>query len=236
MKGETVIFRSLLFITIVCIPSTDALQAQLLGQQRLRDFSRRSSTGTSTLFGADLGIQERRGPGAFVGADPTDTQGFVGVEQAEVAPPVVAATESLTADPVLNVNQPLAAQTAGGIYAPRLTIAFSVVPPVDRLRPPVPGARAQLAPHLTGPPRTKVSSPLLSDPAQRIEAQLAKTLGNGSPVPIRVSVENRTATLAGAVASTRDRELAELLTSFEPGIDQVRNQLSVEQPSRSTPE
>jgi hypothetical protein len=45
--------------------------------------------------------------------------------------------------------------------------------------------------------------------------------------PIDVSVADRTATLYGEVASVRDRELAQILTSFQPGISAVRNELTV---------
>lgn len=227
------IFRSLCLIAIVSVPFSADVQAQLFGARTPRDFARRSSTGTSTLFGADLAIPERRGPGAFVGVDPTDTPGFVGIEQADVAPPVEAATESLQEAPVLNVNQVPARQTAGGIYAPRLTVDFPVVPTTRRRRVQEFELSDRFSPRPSPKRRADVISPLLTDPAQRVQAQLVKTLGTDSPGPIRVTVENRTATLAGAVASAKDRAMAELLVSFEPGIDQVKNELVVQQ---STPE
>ncbi len=224
-------FRCVLFLIIVCVPSVEPLQAQLIGRSsrsRLNDVDRRSSTGTSTLFGADLGIRESRGTGAFVGADPTDQTGFIGV--AEVIPPVsaVAATEGLREEFIQNVNEVVATRTAAGIYTPRLTIAFEPIAP----------SRVSQSPEVRGPafppgalqfePSKGVSSPLLVDPTSRLQESLGKTLGTEGLAPIQVSVANRTATLRGSVASADDRSLAELVASFEPGIDQVQNELTVQ--------
>jgi hypothetical protein len=48
-----------------------------------------------------------------------------------------------------------------------------------------------------------------------------------STSPITITVENETAILRGQVANEHDRQLAEILTRFEPGIWQVRNELTV---------
>jgi hypothetical protein len=54
--------------------------------------------------------------------------------------------------------------------------------------------------------------------AQRIQSRLC--------VPnIELVVENRTATLVGSVATERQRNLAESMLRFEPGIDSVQNEL-----------
>lgn len=50
--------------------------------------------------------------------------------------------------------------------------------------------------------------------------------------PIAVTVENETATLRGKVATEHDRQLAELVARFEPGVWQVRNELTVVPPAR----
>jgi osmotically-inducible protein OsmY len=59
--------------------------------------------------------------------------------------------------------------------------------------------------------------------------QLSATETLNLPVPMEVSVQGATATLRGVVASARDREMAELLVRFEPGISTVRNELTVQQ-------
>ncbi len=238
------VFRGVLLLIVVCVSSAERLEAQLFApnvhSRRLTSADRRSSTGESTLFGADLGIRESRGAGAFVGADPTDATGFVGLGQVIAPVPVVAATESLQEVGVQNVNEVLAAQTAAGIYAPRLIIAFSPVAVVQTPRmpevtsrpdvtaPPGVAGRVQSPGQLQFGPQRVLSSPLQIDASERVQAHLAKTLGIEALAPIQVSVENRIATLRGSVASADDRSRAELIASFEPGVDQVRNELTVQ--------
>jgi osmotically-inducible protein OsmY len=48
--------------------------------------------------------------------------------------------------------------------------------------------------------------------------------------PITVTLEDDTAILRGRVATEHDRQLVELLTRFEPGIWQVKNELTVAEP------
>ncbi|MEC9093916.1 MAG: BON domain-containing protein [Planctomycetota bacterium] len=44
---------------------------------------------------------------------------------------------------------------------------------------------------------------------------------------IEVSVEGRSATLRGVVSSSREKSIAELLLHFEPGIDEIQNEISI---------
>ena len=60
----------------------------------------------------------------------------------------------------------------------------------------------------------------------RLSRLFAGTIGNR----FEVSVAGRKATLRGVVASARDRDLAEIVARFAPGISDVENQLSI-QPS-----
>lgn len=48
--------------------------------------------------------------------------------------------------------------------------------------------------------------------------------------PLTVELQDRTATLRGVVATAHDRELAEQLTLLEPGISQVKNELTIAEP------
>ena len=85
--------------------------------------------------------------------------------------------------------------------------------------------RLVLAPDLSGPtPRAVVSA---------VEEHLLK-----SPIrwlsPLEVSLKGRTAVLRGEVGSVRDRELAEALARFEPGVSDIQNDLRVA-PVGSTP-
>ena len=61
----------------------------------------------------------------------------------------------------------------------------------------------------------------------RLTGRLEKALPGGATNRIAVSVAGDAATVRGAVASERDRKLAELMLLFEPGIVRVRNQLQV---------
>jgi hypothetical protein len=61
----------------------------------------------------------------------------------------------------------------------------------------------------------------------RLTVRLEKALPGSSTNRFAVSVAGTEATVRGAVASARDRKLAELMLLFEPGIDRVQNLLEV---------
>jgi osmotically-inducible protein OsmY len=90
------------------------------------------------------------------------------------------------------------------MYEPRLRVGFDVPQPVEG------EVQAQLTNLLRSCPHLRQTS------------------------PIEVLLEGRTATLRGAVASERDRILAQQLILFEPGISQVKNELTV-RPADSPP-
>jgi hypothetical protein len=87
-----------------------------------------------------------------------------------------------------------------------------------------------LGPELTTPRTTAVAS--------AVEQHLTRAPIQWSQ-PFEVSIEGRTAVLRGAVATARDRELAEALVQFEPGISDVQNDLQIvplhSQPARPEP-
>lgn len=78
-----------------------------------------------------------------------------------------------------------------------------------------------LAPELSGPTTMAVVSAL--------ETHLSRSSIRWTK-PFEVSLLGRTAVLTGAVASERDRALAEALVRFEPGISDVQNDLQVAPP------
>jgi hypothetical protein len=72
-----------------------------------------------------------------------------------------------------------------------------------------------------------------SDPfARRIAAVLERTTRIHKVSPIRVVVVHETAILRGRVATRQDRELAENIVRFEPGVWDVKNELVVEDSPR----
>jgi hypothetical protein len=186
--------------------------AQMFGQRTLgRPLSRRAPTGPTTQSQEDVGqlqgterfLRGNRSLQDFVGADTRERGGFVGEQAAAASGAVVSAVRDLRPRREMNLNQPLRASRSSQLYHPRLRVDFSF----DRLSGEQLGARI------------------------RDQLQVTETLGLQGP--IEVSVAAGTATLRGAVASAHDREMAELLVRFEPGISTVINELAVQPPSPS---
>ncbi|WP_390621871.1 BON domain-containing protein [Crateriforma conspicua] len=72
-------------------------------------------------------------------------------------------------------------------------------------------------------------------PLRPLETRLQQTVRLASSSPIEVSVQGRTATLRGLVASESEKSMAETLVLFEPGISTVTNQLRVTATSSGIP-
>ena len=104
-----------------------------------------------------------------------------------------------------SINRPIPKLPRQAPYYPKLSIAF----PVNR-----PTAVAQGA-----------------ELAGRLTQLFPERNGN----LIEVLVAGRTATLRGAVASARQRELAEIVARFSPGISQIQNELTVRPPTAVAP-
>jgi osmotically-inducible protein OsmY len=147
-------------------------------------------------------IQRDQGPGSFVGADTTGQAGFVGAKDATAT--------SGTSQPVVggritsvvaSVNNMLMSRSRTDLYDPHLVIGFEAKP----------------------------QSP------QALSSALARQLSSSPSLhwlsPISVSMEGRTATIRGEVASEWDRAMAEQVLLFEPGIAAVQNRLTVKSPA-----
>lgn len=170
----------------------------------------------------------------FVGSDSKEAKRFVGSEQAgaetEAAKTIRSAIENLDIETAPDAN---------------LT-AKPVLPPRVKMNPP----RLQLALDVGGAGERQVDSRLTSGSGKSLRAgssdrgtasggavegpvnsqltgRLEKALPGGSSNRIAVSVAGSAAIVRGAVASERDRKLAELMLMFEPGIDRVQNLLEV---------
>jgi hypothetical protein len=148
-------------------------------------------------------IRGNRRPDSFVGGDSRDRRGFVGSQRGgQTGRPRPAISGILgSTAPDANRTAVPAGGSRSGPYEPRLAVGFNVI------RPPEEAVAQGLARLLRASPEFHSTS--------RIE----------------VSVEGAIATLRGEVASERDRTLAEKLVLFEPGIDSVRNELKVRNPS-----
>ena len=170
----------------------------------------------------------------FVGSDAKEAKAFVGSEQAgaeaESAKVIRSAVENLDIEMAPDANQ----------------TAKPVLPPRVKMNPP----RLQLALDLSDARQRHVDSRLVDESGRslaagssergtvsggavegpvnsRLTGRLEKALPGGSSNRIAVSVAGSAAIVRGAVASERDRKLAELMLMFEPGIDRVRNLLEV---------
>lgn len=124
-------------------------------------------------------------------------------------------------------------RNAGGASAARNTRQTSR-PPQPRSRrninPPIPRLPRQ-APYY---PKLSIAFPVTRPTAEARGAELAGRLTRLFPAvsenQIEVLVAGKTATLRGAVASARQRELAEIVARFSPGIFQIQNELTVRPP------
>jgi hypothetical protein len=104
------------------------------------------------------------------------------------------------------------------------TVREAVLPEVNRATNEGNAAQRPYPPQLVLDP--ELSGPTTTDVVSAVERHLSQ-----SPIrwaqPFEVSLVGRTAVLRGAVASERDRELAEALVRFEPGISDVQNDLQI---------
>lgn len=176
--------------------------------RRTRGAGAVATTGSNVVGSVRLNeryIRGNRGRVDFVGGDSQEQRGFVGSEQAQAGGAIRSAVSDLRIESAPDANRGQARTTPPrtGMYGPRLRVDFAFSPQ----------SPAALSTVLAG---------------QLRECPAIRRSG-----PIEVSVEGETATLRGEVASERDRTLARLIVLFEPGISQVRNELTVRASSRA---
>lgn len=194
---------------LVLAEGADTAHGQMFGARSVgQPLARRPLPGASleqedvgTLQGNERFLRQNRRASDFVGTDIRDIQRFVGALQARaLRQQLLSSTQGLTrrVDRSESVNQPLPPVPRGTPYYPRLELSFAAAPVPDTRVP----ARQAL--------ETLARSPQLSGPNR-----------------IAVWMEGRTAILQGEVLSEADRDLAEILLTFEPGISAIENQLQV---------
>ena len=144
-------------------------------------------------------LKDKRRSGDFVGTDAGERREFVGAQEASGATRVRSATSGLRVKKSREANVQVRAATErrNAMYDPRLVVAFEV----NRQSP------------------------------RAIQADLRRRLVDSRHLkwagPVSVTVRGDTAVLAGTVASQHDREMAEIVLMFEPGISKVENRLEV---------
>lgn len=193
--------------SLVVVLATDA-RGQMFGARSLgQPLTRSPGAGALDTMQEDVGslrsshrfLRANRRPTDYVGRDIRDLEHYIGSLQARVRGAVPASTEGLRrrVDRSETMNLPVPPATRGTMPYPRLEISFDSV----------------------GEDTSVLS--------QRSLETLARSPELSGTSRIAVYVEGRTAILLGEVPSARDRELAELLMSFEPGVSEVQNELQL---------
>lgn len=159
------------------------------------------------IQGNERFLRSNRRRGDFVGSDRFERRGFVGSQQGSANGPVLPSVVGVRPgrDRSAQINRPLTVPPRSKPYHPRLTIGFD-------------------SPIATG---------IL--PGSQLLLELENPDFFSSSNQFEVSVEGRTAILRGVVADERERDLVELLVSFEPGISAVRNLLTTPDPMPARP-
>jgi|688.fasta_scaffold28730_6 hypothetical protein len=143
-------------------------------------------------------VRGNRQRGDFVGSNRTDLKGFVGAGQAVGIGNAPSATSNLRLETSgQRVNRPLPPLPKKSMYYPKLVLEDS-----DTSRREV-----------------------IRSPEYRTEVQ-DRLRRSGYP-QVQVDWNAGVVVLSGQVASEREREMAETLLSFEPGISEIRNQLLI---------
>lgn len=147
-------------------------------------------------------IRGSRSADNFVGADRQEATAFVGSAQTINDGEVTTAVEGLSELPTARVNRS-ATEPRRGMYRPRLRIGFSLQRQVQE------GTRQ----------RALRSFITISQPLQELSAERGFRISHAPT--------ERVATLTGTVATEHDRQIAELLARFEPGVETVKNDLQL---------
>lgn len=185
------------------------------GPQRLQEAAEAAET-AGGLTGNERFLRDRRRPGQFVGADQATTR-FIGSGSIIETGRVRSAVESLppTPDPAVQINRPVAPAPANVPYPPRLILAFgsdnSEIMPVTR---------ADWSQRQSG-------ESIRAVPSIGIDPGLTEVARRATGMPVEVYVSERTASIRGVVSTPRQKQLAELMLGFEPGISTVVNELTI---------
>lgn len=187
---------------------TNLAEAQMFGARSVgRPLARRPGPGSleqqsdvGTLQGSERFLRQNRSALDFVGRDIADVPRYVGLLQARTRGQIPAATQGLTrrVDRSESLNQPLVPARRGTLYPPRID--------------------------LTADMSSASNSTLVSQQALETLIRSPQLAGTSR---IEVLLAGRTAILQGEVPSAADRELAEILLTFEPGISAIQNELQV---------
>ena len=142
-------------------------------------------------------VRGQRALNDFVGADRGDAADFVGNIQSTNDGEVTDSVTGLREQPTVRVNRARVRKTTG-LYAARLSPDFATQ---------LPGAGAA------------AQKPVFSVALSMLSEQRG--------FQVSLSPTQRSAVLTGTVQTNHDRQIAELLVMFEPGLESVKNDLLV---------
>lgn len=199
--------NTLIVAVLFVLAISDSCQAQgLFGQRSLGgSLSKRSRPGATSTSGAaetkPRFVRDEPTAGELVGTTTAAEAAskFIGRESAVTA--AVSSVTGLTEEARAPLNRPRIIRPTG-LYAERLTLAPDVVNS---------GTTSQ---------NNVAETPQISESLQ--------SFIQSRSVTIEVSPEDHSAILRGAVPSEADRQQTELLVMFEPGIQKVVNELTVD--------
>ncbi len=217
-----------LAITCLLLFSTASVEAQLFGPRNVgrntRGARRTAPNAAGTVTEDRRFVRGSRTASDFVGTDKEAAAAFVGNTQAVNDGNVTSAVTGLREQPTMRVNRPLTVRRTG-IYAPRVKIDFEV-PTKVRSGPTAadPTTAGSAFPNSNTASRANVAGADLPQMSLALRQFVRRHSLQISPAPTERSV-----ILSGTVPTEHDRRIAELLASFEPGLENVKNDLQVTQ-------
>lgn len=211
-----------------------------------------------SLTGSERFLRDNRSATDFVGVDQSEANTFVGAGQVIEGGRVRSAIETLQNPPdrAGQMNQIWQASAPRAPYPPRLQVNFEV-PKVERFwsdqRPPLGHFELTPAGDLTqvisadasrNATDSQVEEPELNLPSanrrtddatsqivfEQANPDLTRRVRRSGADTLEVFVSGRTAVIRGVVNSQKQRQIAELLIGFEPGISKVQNEIVVANP------
>lgn len=208
---QTFIFSTLLPLVYLCgIGFQNEVMGQLIGnrtigaaigssQPRTQAGNPNSGNGLSPSLNGRF-IRGNRSRNDFVGSNRTDQQGFVGSTQAIGVGRVQSSVDGLRVPNQRSINRPLPAQPSTGLYYPKLDLDFD-----------------------TAEDSSKGADEITRAETVFLEAQerVSKIVG----AKINVVRVGSLAIVRGTVQNKKMEDLVMMLLGFEPGVDQVKNEL-----------
>lgn len=212
--------RSLL-VTYLVLCCAGSVEAQLFGPRSVGRNSRGSDvtvlSNAGTVTENRRFVRGSRAVGDFVGSDKGEAAAFVGNTQAVNDGTVTSSVTGLREQATMRVNRPLTIRRTG-LYAPRMTIGFEV--PIEIRR------RSAVSNSVASNSTASSTNDVATVETFPVSLALQQVILRHG-LQISPSPKERGVVLTGNVPTEHDRRIAELLASFEPGLESVKNDLRI---------